>query len=102
MHILICKEEKKKKHEMEDWDSTIQKQNKEKELELKQIPKSGPETMPSLETEDTKVHTQQLINNLIGNTKEISKEEEQKDGSHDSDDSEVFEDYSDDTIDNIV
>ena len=87
---------------MEDWDSTIQKQKEEKELELKQInmktPKSGQGTMFPLETEYSEVCTPQLTNTLVGKTKEISEKEEQKDYSHDSDDFKFFEDDSDDTI----
>ena len=74
--------EEDEKQEMEDWDSIMQKQKEEKGLELKhinmKIPKSGPETMSPLETEDTKVHTPQLTNTLVGKTKEISEKEEQK------------------------
>ena len=68
----LNKQNREEKQEIEDWDSTMQKQKEERELELKQnnmkIPKSCPETMSPLETEDTKVHTPQLTDSLVGKT----------------------------------
>ena len=63
------------------------KNKTKKELELKQIPKSGPETMSPLETENAKVHIPQLTNTLEGKIKETQEKEEQKDGICDSDNS---------------
>ena len=69
---------------MEDWEGTIQKQKEEKELELKEInmkiPKSDSKTLSPLETGDTKVHTPQLTDTLVGKTREISEKEEGRTG----------------------
>ena len=64
------------------------------------ILKSDPEAMHPSETKDTKVHTPQLTDIMLG---KASEKEEEKNHLHDSDDSESFEVNSDDdTIDNIV
>ena len=53
----------------------------------KKIPKSDPETISPLKTEDTEMHTPQLTNTLVGKTLEKERTKEQKNGLRNSDNS---------------
>ena len=82
----------------------FKKHNKEKELELKPIPKSGPDIVSPSEIKNTEEHISHLTDTLMGKTKETSEKIKHKDDVCDSDDFKFFKVNSDDDsdIDNIV